>query len=120
MIRGGHIDVCVLGAMQVSKNGDLANWSTGAANAIPAVGGAMDLVAGVKRILVITQHVTKKGYPKIIDECTFPLTGKGIVESIYTDLAIIDVKPDGLYVREMAPGVDFEFLQSQTGTELKY
>jgi len=119
MIRGGHIDVCVLGAMQVSKDGDLANWSTGAANAIPAVGGAMDLVAGVKRILVITQHVTKKGYPKIIDECTFPLTGKGIVESIYTDLAIIDVKPDGLYVREMAPGVDFEFLQSQTGTELK-
>lgn len=120
MIRGGHIDVCVLGAMQVSKNGDLANWSTGAANAIPAVGGAMDLVAGVKRILVITQHVTKKGYPKIIDECTFPLTGKGIVESIYTDLAIIDVNPDGLYVREMAPGVDFEYLQSQTGTELKY
>ncbi len=119
MIRGGHIDVCVLGAMQVSKNGDLANWSTGAANAIPAVGGAMDLVAGVKRIFVITQHVTKKGYPKIIDECTFPLTGKGIVETIYTDLAIIDVKPDGLYVREMAPGVDFEFLQSKTGTELK-
>ena len=119
MIRGGHIDVCVLGAMQVSKNGDLANWSTGAANAIPAVGGAMDLVAGVKRIFVITQHVTKKGYPKIIDECTFPLTGKGIVETIYTDLAIIDVKPDGLYVREMAPGVDFEFLQRKTGAELK-
>ena len=119
MIRGGHIDVCVLGAMQVSKGGDLANWSTGAPNAIPAVGGAMDLVAGVKRILVITQHITKKGYPKIIDECTFPLTGKGIVESIYTDLAIIDIKSDGLYVREMAPGVDFNFLQSQTGTELK-
>lgn len=119
MIRGGHIDVCVLGAMQVSKNGDLANWSTGAPNAIPAVGGAMDLVAGVKRILVITQHVTKKGLPKIIDQCTFPLTGKGIVESIYTDLAVIDIKPDGLYVREMAPGVDFEYLQSQTGTKLK-
>ncbi|MEN8187224.1 MAG: 3-oxoacid CoA-transferase subunit B [Bacteroidota bacterium] len=118
MIRGGHIDVCVLGAMQVSKDGDLANWSTGAKNAIPAVGGAMDLVAGVKRILVITQHVTKKGYPKIIDECTFPLTGKGIVESIYTDLAIIDVKEDGLYVREMAPGVDFNYLQKQTGTKL--
>jgi len=118
MIRGGHIDVCVLGAMQVSKNGDLANWSTGAKNAIPAVGGAMDLVAGVKRILVITQHVTKKGYPKIIDECTFPLTGKGIVETIYTDLAIIDIKKDGLYVREMAPNVDFEYLQSKTGTKL--
>ncbi|MCD6596799.1 MAG: 3-oxoacid CoA-transferase subunit B, partial [Bacteroidales bacterium] len=84
MIRGGHIDICVLGAMQVSKDGDLANWSTGAKNAIPAVGGAMDLVAGVKRIFVITQHVTKKGDPKIIEECTFPLTGKQVVECIYT------------------------------------
>ncbi|MDH3321810.1 MAG: 3-oxoacid CoA-transferase subunit B [Flavobacteriaceae bacterium] len=119
MIRGGHIDVCVLGAMQVSKDGDLANWSTGAANAIPAVGGAMDLVAGVKRILVITQHVTKKGAPKILDKCTFPLTGKGVVESIYTDMAIMDVKADGLYVREMAPGVDFNTLQKKTGCTLK-
>ena len=118
MIRGGHIDVCVLGAMQISAKGDLANWSTGAKNAIPAVGGAMDLVAGVKRILVITSHVTKKGYPKIIEECTFPLTGKGIVESIYTDLAIIDVKPDGLHVREMAPGVDFDYVQERTGVKL--
>jgi len=119
MIRGGHIDICVLGAMQVSKEGDLANWSTGAKNAIPAVGGAMDLVAGVKRIFVITQHVTKKGLPKIIEKCTFPLTGKNVVETIYTDLAIIDVKKDGLFVREMAPNVDFETLQSQTGTQLK-
>ena len=119
MIRGGHIDICVLGAMQISKEGDLANWSTGAKNAIPAVGGAMDLVAGVKRIFVITQHVTKKGLPKIMEECTFPLTGKQVVETIYTDLAIIDVKKDGLVVREMAPGVDFEFLQKQTGTKLK-
>jgi len=118
MIRGGHIDICVLGAMQVSKEGDLANWSTGAKNAIPAVGGAMDLVAGVKRIFVITQHVTKKGLPKIIEKCTFPLTGKNVVETIYTDLAIIDVKKDGLFVREMAPNVDFEMLQSQTGTPL--
>ena len=82
MIRGGHIDICVLGAMQVSKNGDLANWSTGAKDAIPAVGGAMDLVAGVKRIFVITQHTTKKGLPKIINNCTFPLTGKKVVERI--------------------------------------
>ncbi|MEN8124918.1 MAG: 3-oxoacid CoA-transferase subunit B [Bacteroidota bacterium] len=118
MIRGGHIDVCVLGAMQVSEKGDLANWSTGAKNAIPAVGGAMDLVAGVKRIFVITQHVTKKGVPKIIEECTFPLTGKQVVESIYTDLAIIDVKKDGLFVREMGPNVDFDYLQKQTGVEL--
>ena len=118
MIRGGHIDVCVLGAMQVSKEGDLANWSTGAKNAIPAVGGAMDLVAGVKRIFVITQHTTKHGDPKIIDKCTFPLTGKQVVERIYTNLAIIDVSKEGLNVREMAPGVDFEYLQSQTGTKL--
>ncbi len=118
MIRGGHIDVCVLGAMQVSREGDLANWSTGAKNAIPAVGGAMDLVAGVKRIFVITQHVTKKGLPKIVDKCTFPLTGKQVVESIYTDLAILDVKKEGLFVRKMAPGVDFEYLQKQTGTKL--
>jgi 3-oxoadipate CoA-transferase beta subunit len=118
MIRGGHIDICVLGAMQVSKDGDLANWSTGATNAIPAVGGAMDLVAGVKRIFVITQHVTKHGDPKIIDECSFPLTGKHVVERIYTDLAIIDVREDGLYVREMAPNVDFDYLQERTGATL--
>ena len=118
MIRGGHIDVCVLGAMQVSREGDLANWSTGKKNAIPAVGGAMDLVAGVKRIFVITQHVTKHGDPKIIEKCTFPLTGKQVVERIYTDLAVIEVKKEGLFVREMAPGVTFDFLQSQTGTQL--
>ena len=118
MIRGGHIDVCVLGAMQVSKDGDLANWSTGAKNAIPAVGGAMDLVAGVKRIFVITQHVTKHGDPKILEKCTFPLTGKGVVERIYTNLAILDVKEDGLFIREMAPNVDFNYLQKNTGTKL--
>jgi len=118
MIRGGHIDICVLGAMQVSKEGDLANWSTGAKNAIPAVGGAMDLVAGVKRIFVITQHLTRHGDPKIIDKCTFPLTGKQVVERIYTNLAIIDVKREGLFVREMAPNIDFDYLQKQTGAEL--
>lgn len=118
MIRGGHIDFCVLGAMQVSQNGDLANWSTGSEKAIPAVGGAMDLVAGVKRIFVITQHVTKHGDPKIVENCTFPLTGKAVVERIYTDLAIIDVKPEGLFVREMAPGVNFDMLQEKTGAKL--
>jgi len=114
MIRGGHIDVCVLGAMQVSQEGDLANWSTGAANAIPAVGGAMDLVAGVKRIFVITQHNTKEGHAKIVNECSYPLTGKGVVETIYTNLAIIDVKKEGLFVREMGPNVDFKYLQERT------
>lgn len=118
MIRGGHIDVCVLGAMQISKEGDLANWSTGAANAIPAVGGAMDLVAGVKRILVITKHNTKDGQPKILNKCNYPLTGKGVVESIYTDLAIIDVKKDGLFVRKLGPNVSFEYLQQRTEAPL--
>tara|TARA_B100001758_G_scaffold247950_1_gene268950 strand:+ start:15380 stop:16054 length:675 start_codon:yes stop_codon:yes gene_type:complete len=115
MIRGGHIDICVLGAMQISKNGDLANWSTGGKDAIPAVGGAMDLVAGVKRIFVITQHTTKKGAPKIINECTFPLTGKNVVERIYTNLAIIDVRKEGLFIKELAPNVDFNFVQEHTG-----
>ena len=119
MIRGGHIDICVLGAMQVSKNGDLANWSTGKQDAIPAVGGAMDLVAGVKRIFVITQHNTKNGDPKILNDCSFPLTGKNVVERIYTNLAILDVKKDGLYVKEMAEDIDFKYLQSKTEVKLK-
>ena len=119
MIRGGHIDICVLGAMQVSKNGDLANWSTGAKNAIPAVGGAMDLVAGVKRIFVITQHVTKHGDPKIVEECSFPLTGKEVVERNYTNLAILDIKKEGLFVKELAPNVSFKYLQDRTATKLK-
>jgi len=114
MIRGGHIDFCVLGALQVSKEGDLANWSTGEPKAIPAVGGAMDLVAGVKNIFVISQHNTKTGEAKIVNQCTYPLTGKGVVNRIYTNLAIIDVKPEGLFVRELAPGVSFEYLQEHT------
>ena len=118
MIRGGHIDICVLGTMQVSEHGDLANWSTGAEKAIPAVGGAMDLVAGVKRIFVITQHVTKHGDPKIVEKCTYPLTGKEVVERIYTNLAIIDVKKEGLFVKEMGPSVNFDYLQKVTGAKL--
>ncbi len=118
MIRGGHIDICVLGAMQVSERGDLANWSTGAKNAIPAVGGAMDLVAGVKRIFVITQHVTKHGDPKIVEACSFPLTGKEVVERIYTNLAILDIKKEGLFIREMAPNVNFDYLQNLTGAKV--
>jgi 3-oxoadipate CoA-transferase beta subunit len=91
MVRGGHLDLCVLGAMQVSASGDLANWSTAAPDAIPAVGGAMDLVAGVKTVYVITQHTTRLGEPKLVDSCTYPLTGVGVVDRIYTDLAVIDV-----------------------------
>lgn len=118
MIRGGHIDLCVLGALQVSKTGDLANWSTGKPGAIPAVGGAMDLVAGVKSIYVITQHNTKTGEPKLVDSCTYPLTGLGVVTRIYTDLAVIAVTPDGFRVVELCPGVDFETVQNRTGAEL--
>lgn len=119
MIRGGHIDVCVLGAMQVSATGDLANWSTGAPDAVPAVGGAMDLVAGVKTILVITQHCTKAGTPKLVDACTFPLTGKGVVSRIYTDLAVVDISPEGFQLVELAPGVTFDEVQDKTGAPLQ-
>ena len=118
MIRGGHLDLCVLGALQVSEGGDLANWSTGAADAIPAVGGAMDLVAGVKSIYVITQHCTKNGEPKLVGACTYPLTGVGVVNRIYTDLAVIDVTPDGFLLLELSPGVDFEYVQERTGASL--
>lgn len=118
MIRGSHIDICVLGAMQVAENGDLANWSTGNPDAIPAVGGAMDLVAGVKTINVITQHVTKKGYPKLVEKCTFPLTGQAVVSRIYTDLAVIDVTAEGFKIVELAPGVDFDYVQERTGCKL--
>jgi 3-oxoadipate CoA-transferase, beta subunit len=118
MIRGGHIDICVLGAMQVSARGDLANWSTGEADAIPAVGGAMDLVAGVKAVWVVTEHTTKTGEPKIVGDCTYPLTGRAVVDRIYTNLAVIDVTPDGLVARKLAPGIDFDVLQQRTGARL--
>ena len=118
MIRGGHIDLCVLGALQVSEGGDLANWSTGGPDAIPAVGGAMDLVAGVKLVYVLTQHCTKKGEPKLIESCTYPLTGAGVVDRIYTDLAVIDVTPAGFQVFELSPSVDFDYVQERTGAKL--
>lgn len=119
MIRGGHIDVCVLGAMQISQYGDLANWSTGAPDAIPAVGGAMDLVAGVKVIFVISQHTTKSGAAKLVKECSYPLTGQRVVTRIYTNLAIIDITPDGFRVRELAPGVSFEEVCEKTDAPLQ-
>ena len=118
MIRGGHLDISVLGALQVSKDGDLANWSTGKPGAIPAVGGAMDLVAGVKNVWVITDHVTKDGQMKLVNDCSFPLTGKGIVDRIYSNLAIIEIGEDGLKIRELAPGVSFDYLQEHSEPEL--
>ena len=119
MIRGGHIDVCVLGAMQVSSDGSLANWSTGAPDAIPAVGGAMDLVAGVKTIFVITRHVTKTGEPKLVQTCTVPLTGRRVTSRIFTDMAVIDVTPHGFELVELAPGVTFAQVVEKTGAPVR-
>jgi 3-oxoadipate CoA-transferase beta subunit len=118
MIRGGHLDLSVLGALQVAENGDLANWSTGGEDAIPAVGGAMDLVAGVKRVFVMSSHLTKDGEPKLVDRCTYPLTGRAVVDRVYTDLAVIAVTPAGFRLIELAPGVDFAFVAGRTGAPL--
>ncbi|MFM8246615.1 MAG: 3-oxoacid CoA-transferase subunit B, partial [Burkholderiaceae bacterium] len=105
MMRGGHLDICVLGAFQVSARGDLANWHTGAPDAIPAVGGAMDLAIGAKKVFVMMEHQTKSGESKIVPACTYPLTGVACVSRIYTDLATIDVTPDGLAVVDMIEGL---------------
>ncbi len=118
MMRGGHLDFCVLGAFQVSADGDLANWHTGAPDAIPAVGGAMDLAIGAKQVFVMMEHQTKGGESKIVERCSYPLTGIGCVSSIYTDLATIDVTPEGLRVREMVEGLTLEALQEITGVPL--
>ena len=118
MIRGGHIDLALLGALQVAANGDLANWSTGDEKFPPAVGGAMDLGAGARSVWVLMEHTTRDGMPKILERCTYPLTAPGVVERIYTNLAVIDVTDEGLLVREMAPGLDFSELQRQTGATL--
>ena len=118
MMRGGHIDICVLGAFQVAANGDLANWHTGQADAIPAVGGAMDLATGAKKTWVMMEHTTKGGEPKIVPRCTYPITGLGCVSRLYTDLAILDITAAGVVVREMAEGVDFTALQACTGAPL--
>ena len=119
MIRGRHLDFAVLGAFQVSAGGDLANWHTGAADAIPAVGGAMDLAVGAKKVLVMMEHLTKGGESKIVERCTYPLTGARCVDRVYTDLAVLDVKPDGLHVVDMVEGLGFEELQRLTGVPLK-
>lgn len=119
MMRGGHLDLTVLGAFQVSSKGDLANWQTDAPDAMPAVGGAMDLAIGAKRVFVMMEHVTKKGEPKIIDQCSFPLTCSGVVNRIYTDMAIIDVVASGLLVRGIVEGLSFERLQELTGAVLQ-
>ena len=118
MMRGGHVDVCVLGAFQVSARGDLANWHTGAVDAIPAVGGAMDLATGARKTWIMMEHSTKTGEPKLVSECSYPLTGLACVSRIYTDLAVLDITPQGVVVREMAEGLEFAELQSRTGFQL--
>ncbi|HEV3104345.1 MAG TPA: 3-oxoacid CoA-transferase subunit B [Trinickia sp.] len=120
MMRGGHLDICVLGAFQVSARGDLANWHTGAPDAIPAVGGAMDLAIGAKQVFVMTEHLTKTGACKIVERCDYPLTGLACVDRIYTDLAVIDVTPDGLEVIDIVEGLAFDELQSITPVPLKF
>ena len=116
MIRGGHIDFCVLGAMEVSENGDLANWTTG--SGIPAVGGAMDLVAGAKNVLVMTQHLTKENQPKLLKKCTLPLTGRSVVTSVYTNYAKFNVTDNGLKVIDMNMDIDYEFLVKHTEAKI--
>ncbi len=118
MMRGGHLDLCVLGAFQVSVTGDLANWHTGAADAIPAVGGAMDLAIGAKKTCVMMEHLTKSGESKIVAQCSYPLTGIACVSRIYTDLAVIDVTPQGLKLVDIVDGLHHAELQRLTGLPL--
>ena len=118
MIRGGHIDICVLGAFQVSVKGDIANWRTGDPKAIPAVGGAMDLALGAKKLFVMMEHLTKSGESKLVKECTYPLTALAAVDCIYTDLATIAVTPEGLVAVDWIDGLSFEELQELSGVPM--
>jgi len=120
MMRGGHLDVCVLGAFQVSATGDLANWHTGAPDAIPAVGGAMDLALGAKKTYVMMEHLTKSGESKIVARCSYPLTALACVSRIYTDLAVIDLTPQGLKVLDIVDGLSLAELQRLTGVPLSH
>ncbi len=120
MIRGGHIDLCVLGAFEVAENGDLANWSTSANDKAPAVGGAMDLAAGARNVWVMTTHTTKTGAPKLVRRCSYPLTAARAVKRVYSDLAAMDVTEEGFVVRAMAPGMTPARLQELTDAPLHF
>jgi len=118
MMRGGHLDYSVLGGFQVASNGDLANWMTNAPDAIAAIGGAMDLAVGARNVFVMMEHVAKDGTPKLLEQCTYPLTGIGVVNRVYTDLAIIDVTKEGFQVRAMIEGLELNELQAKSGAKL--
>lgn len=118
MMRGGHLDICIMGGMQVAANGDLANWSLKRPGEAPAVGGAMDLAVGARRVFIMMEHNSKDGAPKLLRRCTLPLTGAGVVSRVYTDLAVFDVTPDGLRVRDMIDGLTLEELQRRTEAPL--
>lgn len=118
IIRGGHLDLCVLGAFEVAENGDIANWATSSNDMAPAVGGAMDLSAGARRVWVLMEHTTKDGRPRLVRNCSYPLTAKGVVKRIYTNLAVLDVTAKGFNVIEMVPGMTREDLQARTDAPL--
>lgn len=118
MIRGQHLDIAVLGAFQVSRDGDLANWATLDNSRPPGVGGAMDLAVGAKKVFVMTDHCTRDGQPKLLEACTYPLTGKAVVDRIYTDVAVIDVTGDGFVVREILAELSADQLNAMTGADL--
>jgi 3-oxoadipate CoA-transferase beta subunit len=119
IIRGGHLDLCVLGSYEVAENGDFANWATSETDTAPAVGGAMDLAVGAKHLWVLMEHATKEGSSKLVRRCSYPLTAVGAVSRIYTNLAIVDVTPEGFAVREMVPGLTLEALQARTDAPLR-
>ncbi|WP_439577578.1 3-oxoacid CoA-transferase subunit B [Elioraea sp.] len=119
LIRGGHLDLCVLGAFEVAENGDIANWAISSNEMAPAVGGAMDLAAGAKRLWAIMEHTTKDGRPRLVKRCSYPLTALGVVSRVYTNLAVLDITPDGFAVRDMVPGMTLEALQARTEATLR-
>jgi 3-oxoadipate CoA-transferase beta subunit len=119
MIRGGHLDLCVLGGYEVAENGDIANWATSESDTAPAVGGAMDLAAGAKRLWVVMEHTTKDGRPRLVRRSAYPLTALGVVSRVYTNLAVLDVTEQGFVVRETVPGLTFDTLQARTEAELR-
>jgi 3-oxoadipate CoA-transferase, beta subunit len=119
LIRGGHLDLCVLGAFQVAENGDIANWSTSDNDSAPAVGGAMDLAVGARQVWVLMEHQTKSGTSRLTRRCSYPLTAIGVVKRVYTNLAVLDVTPEGFAVREMIAGLTLEALQKVTDAPLR-